>query len=86
MKKLEYPYINKLKIPIHIEDGIPHILTEDIEKVLDKKQFNLFCKHFGIQTGLRRKDGKFGLYCWDCESVLVRIFEGELTGTQLFWD
>lgn len=84
--KTKYYWIEKLGIPIRVESGIPHLLLKDINKVLNKEQRKLFHKYYGVQTALCRKDGKIGLYCWDCESIFLRIFEQKLEGTQLYWD
>lgn len=81
----DYPQITKLKIPIRENGGTPYIFGNDLDKVLtavQRKQFNAF---FGIQTCMV-VDGKTGLYPWDVEAVLARMFTGKLQGTQLFWD
>lgn len=82
---MNYKYITKLKIPIYEGMGV---LSEDIKKVLTKKQFKLFNEYFGIQTCPILSDGRLALYIWDSEAVLVRIFENKLTGTQHpdLWD
>lgn len=82
---LQYPHITGLGIKIHAEP-YPHVLGKDLKKVLSKKDAARFHKFFGIQTCLVREDGQTGLYPWDVESVLVRMFEGKLTGTQLHLD
>jgi hypothetical protein len=85
--KKAYPHISNLGIPVYFEP-INHVLSDDIHRVLGKKNGKIFSKFFGAQTCLRRDDGKTGLYIWDVEAVLVRMVEKKLTGTQhpALWD
>ena len=83
---LDYPNIFKLNIPIHREGRIEYVLGEDIKKKLTKEQSDKFDEYFGVQTCLRTKEGKSGLYLWDVDSCLARIFTGKLEGSQLNWD
>jgi hypothetical protein len=86
VKNKQYKYLDKLGIKIYNE-FYPYIKPEDLEKALTKEQLNLFNTYFGSQTCLARKDGGIGVYPYDAESVLVRIFEkGRLTGTQKYFD
>lgn len=83
----DYPNIAKLGIPMYLEP-CGYIKAADLDKVLDKKQRKTFNKFFGAQTCLLLNGDERGLYLWDCEAVLVRMFTGKLTGTQhpLLWD
>jgi hypothetical protein len=82
----KYHWINKLKIPIHLEHNIHHITIQDLAKVLTEKQIKQFDEYFGVQTCLFRNDGQAGLYLHDVEAVLVRIFDKKLVGSQRYWD
>lgn len=82
----KYEYLTKFKIPIHTESNISHILWEDIAKKLNEREQELFRAYFGVQTMLRRQDGRSGMYLRDVECVLIRIFENKLSGNQLYWD
>lgn len=79
----KYPYIKKLGLTICTDcpDSIPGIKFEDLKNKLTKAQIELFDKYFGFQTF-----GSNGLYIYDVNSVLERMFSGKLTGTQLFFD
>ena len=81
-----YPRLKELGVPIHEEQGVKHILGEDLNKVLSKKRRKQFSNLFGAQTCLLRKDNKVGIYPYDAEAVLERMFSGKLTKTQLYWD
>lgn len=82
-KKVEYFYLKKLGIKINYDSQIPYIEWEDLDFALKKNKVSqkLFNQYFGVQTC----DIK-GPYFYDVEAVLVRIFENELTGSQLFFD
>lgn len=82
--KPKYPIISQLGIPVHT-NSIEHILPKELKKYLTKPQQKLFDEYFGAQT-CPVVDGECGLYPWDVEAVLHRIFKKELIGTQLFWD
>ena len=82
-----YPTITKLGIPIYLGAGTClYVKCADINKVFDKKQRTKFSKCFGIQTGILDGDGLPALFASDVESVLVRMFTGKLTGSQLLFD
>ena len=81
-----YPRILQLKVPVHVESDVHHILSSDLDAVLDKKQRRVFSHLFGVQTQLLRDDGVPGMYLWDVEAVLERMFSGRLIGSQLLWD
>lgn len=81
--KEKYPRIKQLGLTIVTDNAhsIPGIKGQDLKNKLTKKQLEEFCKLFGAQTC-----GENGMYVYDVEAVLERMFSGELTGTQLFWD
>ena len=83
MKDNKYKWINKLGLTIVTKgpDSIPGIRGAELMKKLGKKNAEIFNEYFGCQTV-----GENGLYVYDVEAVLVRMFEGKLTGTQLFFD
>ena len=82
--KPKYPIIAQLGIPVHT-NCIEHILSKELKKYLTKPQYKLFNEYFGAQT-CPIVDGKQGLYPWDVEAVLHRIFKKELIGSQKYWD
>lgn len=79
----QYPRIKQLGLTIvtDCDKSIPGIKGEDLKNKLTKKQLELFNKYFGVQTV-----GMNGIYVYDCEAVLERIFSGKLQGTQKNWD
>lgn len=83
--KASYPQINRLGLKIYNEP-ISHILSEDLTKAMSRVDRKKFSEYFGIQTCLLRDDGKSGLYLWDVEAILEKMYSGKLTGTQLNWD
>ena len=83
--KASYPHINRLGLKIYNEP-ISHILPDDLDKVMSKADRKKFSEYFGIQTMLLRDDMRAGLYLWDVEAVLERMYSGKLTGSQLNWD
>ena len=81
MLNKEYPYIYKIGCEVTLEP-IPHVKRDLLKKCLGKHRITkLFYDYFGIQTAYIE-----GLYPWDVEDVLVRIYEKKLTGTQLIMD
>lgn len=82
--KKYYPYIHKLGLDVYTLP-VGHIKSAELDKVLTKKQIKQFSDFFGCQT-CPVVDGKGELYPWDTEAVLIRMFSGRLTGTQLHWD
>lgn len=83
--KASYPQIHKLGLKIYNEP-ISHVLSEDLDKVLSKNDRKKFSDYFGVQTCLLLDNGAQGLYVWDVEAVLERMFSARRTGTQLIWD
>lgn len=83
--KASYPLIHKFGIKVE-DRPFPHILSEDLDKILTPQQRRQFSEYFGVQTQLLRDDGRGGMYLHDVEAVLERIFNKRLTGTQLIWD
>lgn len=82
-QKIEYPRIHDLGLTIITKcpDSIPGINFRELAKKLGKEKAKVFCELFGCQTF-----GGNGLYVYDVEAVLERMFSGKLTGTQLFID
>jgi hypothetical protein len=85
VKGLYYPLLTKLGVKIY-HDPCDYVISKDLAKVLSKKDRKLFSKYFGIQTCLLTDNGEQGLYCWDVESILERIANGKLIGSQAYWD
>lgn len=81
--KEQYPYIKKLGLTIitRCPNSIPGIDGRELHRKLTKEQSKLFFEYFGCQTM-----GENGMYIYNVEAVLERIFSGKLTGTQFFWD
>ena len=83
-KKLDkelYPKLKQLGIK-HDKDIVKiDDLNKGVEKRWGKKGLERFDELFGIQTA-----PVGGLYPWDVEAVLVRMIDGRLTGSQLWWD
>lgn len=77
--KSKYKHIERLGLVVH-EDG--YVAREDLRDVLDREGIaKRFSSLYGCQTAHLN-----GPYPWDVESVLVRIYDKKLTGTQLYWD
>lgn len=80
-----YPQLTALNIPISYTpapSNLAYIDRKVLKKALTKlKITRQFKKYFGIQTAL-----KDGLYAWDVEAVLERIYNNKLIGSQLDWD
>lgn len=76
----DYPYVKKLGLTIVTKypNSIPGINGEELAKKLGKKKTKVFSKLFGCQTC-----GENGMYVYDVEAVLCRMFTGKLIGTQL---
>ena len=77
-----YPLLVKLGVIIH-RRPVAHVKLADLMFALKQHKINqeLFHKYFGIQTCPIE-----GLFPSDCESVLERIINKRLTGTQLCFD
>jgi len=83
-KKKEYPRIKQLGLTIHeSENSYPGVNNTELCAALKKHGLDpdLFSEFFGVQTC-----GANGMYPWDVEDTLVRMIEGRLQGSQLFWD
>lgn len=78
-----YPRIKQLGLTIITTESraIPGIDFKELKEKLTKQQLELFGEYFGCQTC-----GVNGMYAYDCEAVLERIFSKRLIGTQLFFD
>ncbi len=82
-----YPYIDKLKIPIYSDKSIEYIDSKELTSILKRKKIDkLFSHYFGAQTCFLLENGNAGLYIYDVEAVLKLIFTGKRTGTQLILD
>lgn len=83
MKKIEYPRIKQLGLTIITKNpnAIPGISGKELAAKLGKKKTKIFSDLFGAQTC-----GENGMYVYDVEAVLERMFSGKLSGTQLYWD
>lgn len=46
---------------------------DEMKKHLTKKQFNKFCKNFGVQTCAVDENGKVLMYPYDVERALVGL-------------
>jgi hypothetical protein len=79
-----YKHLKRLGVPVYAVPVI-HVKSSDIDRVLTPAQRNTFNELFGIQT-CPVVDDRGELYPWDAEAVLVRMFDGKLTGSQLMWD
>ena len=81
--KMEYPWITKLGLTIITSDrhSIPGIDEKELAEKLGKENSKIFDEFFGCQSC-----GGNGMYVYDVEAVLHRMFTGKLTGTQLFLD
>ncbi len=82
-KQIKYPWINKLGLTIVTDcpNSIPGINGKELAKKLGKRNSKRFSDLFGCQTC-----GMNGMYVYDVEAVLERMFTGKLTGTQLWMD
>jgi len=79
--KKRYPQIYKLGCVV-TEGPMDYVERKPLAKALKAKKIEKrFSELFGIQTQLME-----GLYAHDVEAVLVRMFKGKLTGSQLIWD
>ncbi len=83
---VNYPEISKLGVTVYYSP-VAHIKSKELMGRLTKIQREAFSGYFGTQT-CPLVDGVAGLYPWDVEAVLVRMFKNELTGTQhpSLWD
>ena len=80
---MKYPRIEQLGLTIITKNpqSIPGIDGKELARKLGKKKTKIFSDLFGAQTC-----GENGMYVYDVEAVLERMYSGKLTGTQLFWD
>lgn len=78
-----YPRIKQLGLTIVTDysNAIPGIKGEDLKAKLTPAQLEQFNEFFGAQTC-----GMNGMYVYDVEAVLERMFGGKLTGSQKHWD
>jgi hypothetical protein len=79
----QYPYIKQLGLTIVTKcpHSIPGINGKELAKKLGKEKMKVFSELFGCQTC-----GGNGMYVYDVEAVLCRMFTGKKTGSQLLWD
>lgn len=76
------PRIKQLGLTIVTKSPcIPGIDGKELAKKLGKRKSKIFSNLFGVQTV-----GENGMYYYDVEAVLERMFSGSLKGTQLYWD
>ena len=75
-------HCNLFGLPIAEKDGTRYCPRKELNSYLRKRKITkLFNKFYGIQTQF--EDGP---YFHDVEAVMVRIYSGRRTGTQLIWD
>jgi len=81
--RAKYPRICELGLEIKdIGQGYKCVKWEELHKALRKRKIaKLYGQYYGMQTA-----HEYGPYVHDVEAVLERIFSGNLTGTQKYWD
>jgi len=88
-KQVHYPRCLALGIDVRRLPGtkLDYVPRQALQAGLQEQDFKIpnfsssFHRFFGIQTMCA-----YGPYAHDVESVLERLFSGELTGSQLLWD
>lgn len=77
-----FPVLTKHRIPVLEKDGVSYVPRDELRKRLDEMGIReRYAELYGVQT--QYVDGPFP---WDVEAVLIRIFTGKRTGTQLIPD
>ncbi len=78
----KYPQLAKLGVEVKSDDGIDYVCPKELTRALKRRGIqNAFSHFYGVQT-----QSMHGPYADDVEAVLVRLFTGNRTGSQLEWD